>query len=158
MYLVERLTWSLRTQTPEERLELKAGTAKSKEEAIQNINSESKSRGTKARINVVPNDTGSFYEANYTYLDVRAAFQEEKRGIITFGFFVAFGFSIFGFYTGIYTTIEIILVGYPYDGGDADVGTYFLGFMQVLLWGDLTISYGSTHGAGSESSSSPNAT
>lgn len=34
----------------------------------------------------LPTDAESLYDFNDDYVDVRAAFQEEKRGLITFGF------------------------------------------------------------------------
>lgn len=91
MYLFERVIWSGRTESPEQREYWAQEVAKTKEEIVALVPECTKPEDEKVwehydPVSDLATDAESLYDFNDTYVDVRAAFQEEKRGLITFGF------------------------------------------------------------------------
>ncbi|NMY13693.1 hypothetical protein HBO38_35895 [Pseudomonas veronii] len=91
MYLFERVIWSGRTEKPERREYWAQQAAKTKGEIVELISECPKAGAEKVweyyePVSDLPTDAESLYDFNDDYVDVRAAFQEEKRGLITFGF------------------------------------------------------------------------
>ena len=90
MYLFERVMWSGRVESPEQRQLWEEEIAKTEGNPPTQ-----KLKTSQSRDDVweyydlacdLPTDAQSLYVFNEDYIDVRAAFQEEKRGLITFGF------------------------------------------------------------------------
>lgn len=140
MYLFERLIWSHRTQSQDKRdcsdeeLRKEFGPSKVR------IDPNAKGWGIHDRIEVEPTDAGSLYAFNDTYLDVRAAFQEEKRGLITFGFFGLFGvwFYFLFWSLSLYPGFYILVLGRTPWGRPIQTGDYFfIGIFFILGCGVL---------------------
>lgn len=140
MYLFERLIWSHRTQSQENRDRSDDELRKEFGPNKVRIDPDAKNWGIHHRVEVEPTDAESLYACNDTYLDVRAAFQEEKRGLITFGFFSLVG--VFGYYLFWSLTLNpgfhILFLGTtPWDR-PIQTGDYFaVGIFFVLGCGVL---------------------
>lgn len=91
MYLIERLIWAHRTQPRGRRDRLDEDLAKEFGPSHIIYDPEAKAWGIHESVGARPYDAGSLYAVNDIFLDVRSAFQEEKRGLITFGFLGLFG-------------------------------------------------------------------
>lgn len=90
MYLVERLMWSHRIQSRERRDQWDEIECKEFGPSHVYVDPDAKTWGVEDSLNVLPTDAESIYATNDTFVDVRAAFQEEKRGLLTFGL-ITFG-------------------------------------------------------------------
>ncbi len=112
MFLLERVIWSGRTESPETRDFWNRELAKDKEggelpNSKPAVACEDKTWEYYESSCEVTTDAGSLYEFNENYIDVRAAFQEEKRGLITFGFLsMALAVNLYFFYVAVVTTFE----------------------------------------------------
>ncbi|NWC09490.1 hypothetical protein HX776_11775 [Pseudomonas agarici] len=82
-----------------------------------------------------PTDAQSLYAFNDDYLDVRAAFQEEKRGLITFCFFsMALGLNLYMLYGSVLFPFELYVMGNAYHDR-WDLGNLFFGLFFLLVMG-----------------------
>ncbi|NZA28143.1 hypothetical protein H0E84_17325 [Luteimonas sp. SJ-92] len=87
MYLFERLIWMHRTQDQADRNKWDETERKEFGPSQVRIDPDAKEWGVEDCLQIEPTDAGSIYAINDRFLDVRASFQEEKRGLITLLFF-----------------------------------------------------------------------
>lgn len=135
MYLFERFAWSHRTQFREKRDQWDEVQKREFGPSKIRIDPDAKQWGVHDRIEVEPTDAESLYARNDTYLDVRAAFQEEKRGLITFGFFGLFGvwFYFLFWKLSLHPGFYILVLGRTPWGRPIQTGDYFFIGLFLLL-------------------------
>ncbi|PJJ96054.1 hypothetical protein CO611_09005 [Lysobacteraceae bacterium NML03-0222] len=101
MYFFEREGWKIRTESPAQRAEREANTRKELgDKAYRQLTEpalpdEDKKWGVHNRVEVTPVDAHALYRFNDTFIDVRGAPLEEKRGLMTF-LFLVFGVGLGG--------------------------------------------------------------
>ncbi|NWC09401.1 hypothetical protein HX776_11315 [Pseudomonas agarici] len=137
MFLFERMMWSVKTESPEIREFWRKETAKNEENgstAKVHVKKSSKQWRFYERASDAPTDANSLYAFDENHIDVRAAFQEEKRGLITFGF-LAFGVGLnfYMFYAFVWVIINILVSDFV-SGDSSGFGGWFFGGMIVSLW------------------------
>lgn len=102
MYFFEREDWKIRTESPAQRAEREANTRKELgDKAYRQLTEpalpdEDKKWGVHNRVEVTPVDAHALYRFNDTFIDVRGAPMEEKRGLMTF-LFLVFGVGLGGY-------------------------------------------------------------
>lgn len=136
MYLFERLIWSHRTQSREKRDSSDEELRKEFGPSKVRIDPDTKGWGIHDRIEVKPTDAGSLYAFNDTYVDVRAAFQEEKRGLIAFGFLSMFGLINGYAFAGItFPAIYGLAFGSNYySGATLNLEAYIAFPLLIIMW------------------------
>lgn len=142
MFLLERVIWSGRTESPEAREFWEKELANEKEEEeLPNSKSagapEEKTWEYYESVCEVMTDAGSLYSFNENYIDVRAAFQEEKRGLITFAFLsMALGVNLYFFYLAVVSSFENVF--FASDLHEAwQLDWVVVSFLSTGLWGGM---------------------
>ena len=134
MYLFERLVWSHRVESREKRDRWDEVQRREFGPSSVAVDPNAKVWGIHDVVDVDITDAGSLYSFGEHCLDVRAAFQEEKRGLITFGFLgLAVGVNAYMFYVLVFSVWKIALYGYP-DGTVAGADLYVAGLISTTLW------------------------
>lgn len=150
MYLFEKLIWTHRTQPISKRNQVDNEDGGFVSSSRLTFDPDAKEWGTRDPVDVVVTDADSTYGMNDTYLDVRAAFQEEKRGLITFGLLALVGtYTYLAFWQlGVepaysMLTSGVIPSGRPSTAGDVffvayvlaiSAGIYYLIFRFAWPW------------------------
>ena len=149
MFVFERLLWSLRSESPERREFWDKETAEKKDEddgsffkSVLHVKGDDRTWEYYESASLTPVDAQSLYAFNDYYIDVRAAFQEEKRGLITFGFLsMVLGLNVYLLYASVLFPLELYVMGNTYherwDLGNLVFGMFFLVLMVVgnyYLW------------------------
>ncbi len=139
MFLFERVIWTGRTESSERREFWEKAVSEGKDPAPSvavpiSIASDKVWEYYESTTNQ-STDAESVYSFNDDYIEVRAAFQEEKRGLITFAFLtVALGCNLYLLYAGAYTPVEIFVAGLgniqPWG-----VDWFFTSVIAFLIWG-----------------------
>lgn len=117
MYLFEKFSWEHLTESMEPRSHTghmtgEAGGYSFPVSPDLEIKSESQSLPLDEPASHSPTHADSLYAFDEVYIDVRASFQEDMRGLITFGF-VSFAIIInmLAFYVGIIYPIKTFMFG-----------------------------------------------
>lgn len=141
MFLFERMMWSARIESPEER-NFWEGQAPKDERAAslmveQQTKPDEKVWEPYESASDKPTDAGSLYSFSNDYIDVRAAFQEEKRGLITFGFLaVAVALNLYAFYASFWVSVERFFVDSSlYDAWS--MGAVIGAIFKITIWGGM---------------------
>lgn len=134
MYLFERLIWSHRVESREKRDRWDEVQRREFGSSNVTVDPNAKVWSIHDLVDVDITDADSLYSFGEHCLDVRAAFQEEKRGLITFGFLgLAVGVNAYMFYVLVFSVWKIALYGYP-DGTVAGADLYVAGLISTTLW------------------------
>ncbi|MGF6094857.1 DUF6708 domain-containing protein [Pseudomonas sp. 18175] len=140
MFFFERMMWSTRTESPEQREFWD-------EEVVKSESKESLSVSN-ARVNMNekvwrycesasdhPTDASSLYEFNDDYIETRAAFQEEKRGLITFCFLsTAIIANLYLFYGMVIIPLSKVIFGSK-NSAPWDIEWILTLCVTLVLWG-----------------------
>ncbi|MDD1969307.1 hypothetical protein NPS29_28620 [Pseudomonas putida] len=139
MYLFERFSWSCLTQSDEVRAKNDAMMAARESTTRQRLTdssnqSDSQSIPLNESASECPTDANSLYLCNDRFIDVRASFQEDKRGVITFFFLaVMLCLNMFAWLGMVYTPFSIFFNGSLYVS-PYDLGTLLFGVLASVLW------------------------
>lgn len=138
MYLFERELWAIKTESAEERARLDTATEASfgKRKHRQLSDKPERELGVGDRVSDNPTDADSVYAVNDTFLEVRAAFQEEKRGLLTFGLLFLGGTVSYmlGWQLAIWPLFYMLVFGTtPWDR-PIEVGDWFFVTFQLALF------------------------
>ncbi|MDD1969311.1 hypothetical protein NPS29_28645, partial [Pseudomonas putida] len=139
MYLIERLTWRHRTLSVAQRAETDEMMAESDKATRERLAATAKP-GDDDQLpldeaaSASPTDASSLYMVTEDYINVRAAFQEDKRGLITFGFIsIALAFNAYLFYGFVCVPFYISINGSAYEES-WEIGGLITGFITSALW------------------------
>lgn len=137
MFLFERMMWSVKTEDPEAREHWKKDAATSEGVASSiatRLDENAKLWGVYESASDVPTDAGSLYEFGENYIDVRAAFQEEKRGLIAFAFLaLSIGLNSYMFYGFVWTVIGVLVSDFNTEKS-VGLDGWFFGVSIISLW------------------------
>lgn len=135
MYLFEKLMWSHRTQSPESRDARDDGGPSKVGVGRVSFDAGKKDWGVDDRLGVEASDAESVYTSNEVYLEVRAGFQEERRGLITFALIGIFGvwFYFLFWSLSLYPGLHIFFLGKTPWGRPIQVGDYFVVALFFVL-------------------------
>jgi len=137
MFLFERMMWSVKTEDPETREHWKKEAATSKGVASSiatRLDESAKLWEFYESASDVPTDAGSLYEFGENYIDVRAAFQEEKRGLIAFAFLaLSIGLNSYMFYGFVWTVISVLVLDFNTEKA-VGLDGWFFGVLIISLW------------------------
>lgn len=142
MFLFERIMWSARIENSEQRklwedLAPKDERVASAQSLTQHTKSNDKVWEPYESVSEKPTDAESLYFFSDDYIDVRAAFQEEKRGLITFGFLVvAVALNLYAFYASFWVSAERLFLSSSFHNAwsmEAVIGAVF----KVTIWGGM---------------------
>lgn len=117
MYLFEWGLWHERSKDPEVRAredaELDAHYGEGYFDPSGPVDEDAKEWGPTERASEHPTDGDAFYKVNDTFIEARAAWQEEKRGLITFlTLGLAYSFGYIGFWQiGLWPVIYMTTYG-----------------------------------------------
>jgi len=139
MYIFEKFAWNLRTQSTEERTQTDEMMAESRKETRERLAANAKEGDDDVlaldeSVSEIICDANSLYAFRDRIIDVRAAFQEDRRGVITF-FFIALALGVNGYmaFAFIYTPFSIFISGSMY-AEPWELGAFFLGVFGSTLW------------------------
>lgn len=121
MYLFERFSWRYVTESAEDRcksddLMISSGANSHSHLAKLNAQPDSQSIPLNESASSSPAHANSLYSYGENFIDVRAAFQEDKRGLITFGFLsIGIAFNLLAGYVGIIFPVKSFIFGTRYS-------------------------------------------
>ena len=137
MFLFERVIWSGRTESPGQREFWEKAVNEGGKPASVIMPSSSISNKVWEYYESTsnhPSDAESIYVFSDEYIDVRAAFQEEKRGLIAFAFLsVAVVLNLYAFYASFWVSLERFLIGSSLYG---EWGFSFMvgAIIKIAIW------------------------
>lgn len=141
MYLFERGTWEVRSESPEKRAaeEAQLKQALGKDYAQQRYGPEVDAEGKlwkgEDRVEVTPTDAHGVYSFNDICIDVRGSWMEEKRGLITF-LFLSFAIGLNGYLGYVMGFFPLTLLTRSLNGSDEAMtaeGYVFIP-LSVVTW------------------------
>lgn len=133
MYLFERLVWLHRTESRENRDRWEEVQRKEFGPSRVKISRGAREWGVDDLVDITPTDAESLFEFNDTYLDVRASFQQEKRGLITFLFFtMAIGVNGYMLVSGVLPAVFYLIQG-SNSGGDRLTTEAYVAYPLIAL-------------------------
>ncbi|MGF6094859.1 DUF6708 domain-containing protein [Pseudomonas sp. 18175] len=137
MFLFERVMWSIKTESPEMREHWKREVAKSDvvpTSIATRLDESEKLWEFYESASDDPTDAGSLYGFGENHIDVRGAFQEEKRGLIAFAFLVlSVGLNLYMFYGFVWTVVSVVISDLNTEKAVGFDG-WFFGSLIVSLW------------------------
>lgn len=141
MYLFESGIWTTRTESPEQRAQNEAHVRKAqgpsalRPQGVISREDEGREYGIRDRASDAPDDCRAIYEINDTYLELRGAWLEEMRGLITF-LFLGMGVFLNGnmIYDMIFLQGKMLVTGMSPSGSPIGPVVYIFGplFMAVI--------------------------
>ena len=139
MYVVEKFSWSSLTESEEKRAEADEMMAESDKATRERLAAMAKP-GDDDQLpldeaaSACPTDANSLYAFTENYVEVRAAFQEDKRGLITFGFLsLALVLNAYFGFVFVYSPFNFLIFGTPYVE-PWELGMFFFGVFTSTIW------------------------
>ena len=137
MFLFERMMWSVKKESPEKREFWRKETEQNgtgRGSVSERADEKSKLWEFYESASDTPTCADSLYGFEENCIDVRAAFQEEKRGLIAFAFLgLSVGLNSYMFYGFVWTVISVLVADFNTDKS-VGIDGWLFGALIVCLW------------------------